>query len=94
MDDRYPHIRFVTDAAHVIAGSVAALVFFGGTMRSCHIGGLRGVGAFGVTVGVAAIAYVIVMVKLEVLRLLLDIEGHGRHAQPAHGTTPPPTFPT
>jgi len=93
MDDRYPHIRFVTDAAHVIASSLAALVFLSGTMHSCHHGGFRGFMAFLITIAVAAAVYVVVMVKLEVLRLLLDIESRtrpSRGAERSEPAAPPP----
>jgi len=90
MDDRYPHIRFVTDAARVIAGGVAALVFLSGTMHSCHHGGFPGFMAFVITLAITAAAYVVVMVKLEVLRVLLDIEGRTRQPRTTTRAESPP----
>ena len=92
MNDRYPYLRFVIDAARVIAGAVAAIILLGGTMRSCHHGGFPGFLSFLVTIGIAAVAYVVVMVKLEVLRVLLDIESSVRQggAQRATPPVPPP----
>jgi len=90
MDERYPHIRFVTDAARIIAGGVAAIIFLSGTMHSCHHGGFRGGIGFLITIGIAAAAYVVVMVKLEVLRLLLDVEGRTRQPRAAQRAESPP----
>jgi Ni/Fe-hydrogenase subunit HybB-like protein len=94
MNDRYPYLRFVLDAAQVIAGAIAVIILFGGTLRSCHFGGFHGFVSFLITIGIAAIAYVIVMVKLEVLRVLLDIEQHTRQAaaaaRPEPGAAAPP----
>jgi Ni/Fe-hydrogenase subunit HybB-like protein len=95
MNDRYPYLRFVIDAAQVIAGAVAVIIFVGGTLRSCHVGGFPGFFAFLITIGIAAVAYVIVMVKLEVLRVLLDLERNTRqlpaaqHPDPASGPRMP-----
>jgi hypothetical protein len=74
MEDRYPYIRFVIDAAQLIAGAVAVIIVLSGTVSSCHHGGLGGVFSFLITVAIAAVAYVVIMVKIEVLRVLLDIE--------------------
>ncbi len=78
MEDRYPYIRFVLDAAQLIAGAVGVLILLGGTINSCHHGGFGGLVSFVITVAFAAVAYVVVMVKIEVLRVLLDIEGNAR----------------
>ena len=74
MNDRYPYIRFVIDAAPVIAGAIAVIVLLGGTVESCHRGGFGGFLSFLITAAVACVVYVVVMVKIEVLRVLLDIE--------------------
>ncbi len=89
MDDRYPYLRFVIDAAQVIAAAVAATVFLSGTVHSCHHGGGQGFLAFLLSIGVAVIAYVVVMVKIEVLRVLLDIERSTRQAHSAPRAEPP-----
>jgi len=78
MDDRYPFLRFITDAAQVIAGAVALVLFFGGSMRACHHGGFGGLIGFLVAIVVAGLAYIVVMVKIEVLRVLLDLESNSR----------------
>jgi len=92
MEDRYPYIRFVIDAAQLIAGAIAVLIVLGGAVSSCHHGGFGGVWSFLMSLALAAVAYVVVMVKIEVLRVLLDIEQTTRHTQtprpPAGGTTP------
>lgn len=84
MNDRYPYIRFVVDAAQVIAGALALIILLSGTVRACSAGG-AGFWGFVVAVVFAVAAYVVVMVKLEVLRVLLDIEKSTRQAQ-----APPP----
>ena len=95
MNERYPYLRFVIDAAHAIAGAVAAIIFVSGTMHSCHHGGFPGFMSFLITIGIAAIAYVVVMVKLEVMRVLLDIERSTRHAHAGQrsdpASVPPPS---
>ncbi|MFI5365042.1 MAG: hypothetical protein ACHQ4J_05415 [Candidatus Binatia bacterium] len=78
MDERYPYIRFVIDAAQVIAGAVALIVLLGGTVSSCHCGGFHGLVSFVMSVGIAAVAYVVVMVCIETLRVFLDIESAAR----------------
>lgn len=81
MEDRYPYIRFVIDAAHLIAGAVAIVIALGGFVSSCHHGGFGGVVSFLITLAIAAVAYVVVMVKIEVLRVILDIEQTTRQTQ-------------
>lgn len=81
MEDRYPYIRFIIDAAQLIAGAVAVIIVLGGAVSSCHHGGFGGFVSFLITLGLAAIAYVVVMVKIEVLRVLLDIEQTTRSRQ-------------
>jgi hypothetical protein len=81
MEDRYPYIRFVIDAAQLIAGAVAVIIALGGAVSSCHQGGFGGVFSFLLTLAFAAVVYVVVMVKIEVLRVLLDIE-HTTRQQP------------
>jgi hypothetical protein len=78
MKDRYPFIRFVVDSAPVIAGAVALVVFFAGTMSACRQGGFGGLVGFLLVVILAAAAYVAVMVRVESLKVLLDIEDSGR----------------
>jgi hypothetical protein len=95
MEDRYPYIRFVIDAAQLIAGAVALIILLAGLLNSCHHGGFGGVVSFVITVAFAAVAYVVVMVKIEVLRVLLDIEQTTRQSRstaPAAGA-PPSTGP-
>ena len=89
MNDRYPYSRFVIDAAPVIAGAVAVIVLLGGTVQSCHHGGFGGFISFLITVAIAAVVYVAVMVKIEVLRILLDLETTTRESatpRPSSGT--------
>jgi len=78
MEDRYPYIRFVIDAAQVIAGAVALIVLLGGTVSSCQQGGFGGFFSFLVTIVVAVAAYVVIMVRIEALRVFLDIEAATR----------------
>ncbi len=94
MNDRYPFLRFVTDAAAAIAGAVAVIVFLGGTLRACHLGGGRGLVSFLVVVAIAAVAYVVVRVKIEVLRLLLDLESNTRQPPAAPSSVSPPLPPS
>jgi len=89
MEERYPYIRFVIDAAQVIAGAVALIVILGGTLSSCHRGGFGGFISFVLTVGIGAAAYVVVMVRIESLRVFLDIESTTRQALAAQ--RPPAT---
>jgi hypothetical protein len=95
MDERYPYIRFVVDAAQVIAGAVAVIILLGGTLRACHHGGMGGLGGFLVALLLAVVAYVITMIKIEVLRVFLDIEQSTRQTlaavRPASVAAPPPT---
>jgi len=86
MEDRYPYIRFVIDAAQLIAGAVALIIVLSGTVCSCHHGGFGGVFYFLIALAFAAIAYVVVMVKIEVLRVFLDIEQTTRQT-PAPSST-------
>ena len=78
MEDRYPYIRFVIDAAQVIAGAVAFIVLLGGIVSSCGRGGFGGFVSFLVTVVTACVVYVAVMIQVEMLRVFLDIEGTAR----------------
>lgn len=91
MEERYPYIRFVIDAAQLIAGAVAVIILLGGTISSCHQGGFGGVTSFVITVAIAGVAYVAVMVRIESLRVFLDIESATRQWQAARGqpVTPP-----
>jgi len=90
MEDRYPYIRFVIDAAQLIAGAIAVIIVLSGAVSSCHQGGFGGVFSFLITLALAAVAYVVIMVKIEVLRVILDIEQTTRQAprSPSAGTAP------
>jgi len=95
MEDRYPFIRFVIDAAQFIAGAVALIIVLGGTASACSQGGFGGFVWFLITLAVAVGAYVLVMARIDVLRVLLDIESSTRdllavrrEAPPAGGATP------
>ena len=90
MDDRYPYIRFVIDAAHLIAGAVAAIIALAGLFSSCHHGGFGGIFSFLITLAIAAVAYVVVMVKIEVLRVILDIEQTTRQTPSARPSSSNP----
>ncbi|HVO22394.1 MAG TPA: hypothetical protein VMW56_02060 [Candidatus Margulisiibacteriota bacterium] len=90
MEDRYPYIRFVIDAAQLIAGAVALVIVLCGLVSSCHHGGFGGVVSFVITLALAALAYVVVMIKIEVLRVLLDIEQTTRLARPTQTSGSPP----
>jgi len=85
MNDRYPYIRFVIDAAPVIAGAIAVMVLLGGTVQSCHHGGFGGFISFLITAALACVVYVAVMVKIELLRVVLDIQS----ATSRSDTSPP-----
>ena len=92
MEDRYPYLRFVIDAAQLIAGAVAVIIVLSGAVSSCHHGGFGGVFSFLITLAFAAVAYVVIMVKIEVLRVMLDIEQTTRQTlaprPPSTGTAP------
>ena len=93
MEDRYPYIRFVIDAAQLIAGAVALIIALGGLVNSCQHGGFGGIVSFLITLAFAAVAYVVVMVEIEVLRVLLDIEQTtrlSRQTQQPSGSPPSP----
>ena len=90
MAERYPFIQFVIDAAQVIAGAVALVVFIGGTASACHRGGVGGFLSFFVAAAAAVAAYVVVMVKIEALRVFLDIENSTRQALPPKREPVPP----
>ena len=93
MDERYPYIRFFIDAGQVIAGAVAFVLLLGGTIRACHHGVVGGFIGFLFAVLVAAVAYVVVMVKIEALRVFLDIEQSTRQSLAASRQSTPPTQP-
>ena len=96
MNDRYPYLRFLVDASQAIAGAVAAIVLLGGTLQSCGHGFFGGLLHLLATVGIAGIAYVVVMAKLELVRLLLDVESSTRQLRAESRTLapPPPVPPT
>jgi hypothetical protein len=83
MDERYPYIRFVVDAAQIIAGAVGLIVLCSCTLSACHRGGLGGLIGFVVALIVAGIAYFVTMVQIEALRVLLDIESSARESAAA-----------
>jgi hypothetical protein len=95
MDERYPYLRFVVDAAQVIAGVVAVIVFLGGTLSACRHGGFGGLVSFGITALTACLVYVAIMVQIEVLRVFLDIESATRQLlatrRGANDAAPPDT---
>jgi hypothetical protein len=74
MQERYPYIRFVVGMSQQLASAIAVIVLFGGTLRSCEVGGFSGFVSFVLTVFVAGVAYVSTMVSVESLRVFLDIE--------------------
>jgi hypothetical protein len=78
MEERYPYMRFVINAAQPIAGICAALLGFGGLLRACRIGGFGGIMSFAVTLMFVAIVYVAIQVYFESLRVFLDIEHNTR----------------
>ncbi len=78
MHERYPYIQFIIDAGQIIAGALAVIIFIGGTVSSCHQGGGGGFFSFLVTILLAAAVYVVVMVRIEALRVFLDIESATR----------------
>jgi predicted lipid-binding transport protein (Tim44 family) len=80
MEERYPYLRFIIDAAQVIAGAVAVIVLLGGTFSSCHRGGFGGFFSFLIALAIAAVVYIVVMAKIEFLRALLDIESNTRQS--------------
>lgn len=90
MEDRYPYIRFVIDAAQLIAGAIALIILLGGLVCSCHHGGFGGIVSFVITLAFAAVAYIVVMVEIEVLRVLLDIEQTTRQSRPTPQTSGAP----
>jgi hypothetical protein len=94
MDERYPYIRFVIDAAQLIAGAVALVIVLGGTARACGAGGFGGFMGFLLTLLVAAVAYVGVMVRIESLKVFLDIEQSTQQTlatlQAPRSSDPPP----
>lgn len=93
MEERYPYIRFVIDAAQVIAGAVALIVFLGGTVSACHQGGFGGFLGFLIALAIAGVAYVAVMVQLETLRVIVDIESGTRQVLAAQRQPAPPASP-
>jgi hypothetical protein len=91
MDERYPYIRFVIDAARIIAGAVALIILFSGTLRACHHGG---VGGLLLALVLAAVGYIVTMVQIETLRVLVDIADATRQGSTKHASaTPPPHAP-
>jgi hypothetical protein len=74
MNDRYPHLRFLIDAAPVLAGGAGLLVLLCGTLRSCHLGGAGGFFSFLIVLVVALFVYVAVRAGIELLSALLEIE--------------------
>ncbi len=91
MEERYPFVRFVIDAAQVIAGAIALIVLLSGTVSACSHGGFGGLVAFIIAVVVAGSAYVAVMVTVELMRALLDIENTTRQQLAASQQPEPPT---
>ncbi len=94
MEERYPYLRFVIDAGQVIAGLVAVIVLLSGTVSSCHHGLFGGLLSLVITVLVALIAYVSVMVHVELLRAFLDVESNTRQLLAARREHTPPANPS
>jgi len=78
MEERYPFIRFVIDAAPFLAGAMALIVLLSGTLSACRNGGVVGFIGLLLVVGLAAVVYIVVMVRVESLKVLLDIESNTR----------------
>lgn len=78
MEDRYPYVRFAIGAAPAVAGSVAVILFLGGTLSACERGGIVGFFSFLLTVLATGVGYVAVMVLVDLLHALLDIEENTR----------------
>ena len=78
MEDRYPYMRWVINAAQPIGGVAAALTLLSGTMRACSRGGFPGFVHFIFVLLFAAVIYVAIQVWLESLRVLVDIEQNSR----------------
>jgi hypothetical protein len=91
MEERYPYIRFVIDAAPMLAGAVGIIALVGGTVSSCHRGGVAGLIGFVTAIVVACVGYVGVMVSIESLRIAVDIERGVRQLVAAPGQTAPPS---
>ena len=91
MRERYPYIQFIIDAGQIIAGALAVITFIGGTVSSCAQGGFGGFLSFLATILLAAVVYVVVMVRIEALRVFLDIENTTRqllaHQHRGEGST-------
>jgi len=90
MEERYPYIRFVIDAAPVLAGAVGIVALVGGTVSSCHRGGVGGLVGFLTAIVAACVAYVGVMVSIESLRIAVDIERGVRQLVAAPQASAPP----
>lgn len=82
MNDRYPHLRFLIDAAPALAGASGLLVLLCGTVRSCHAGGAAGLFSFLLVIVVALLAYVVVRAGIELFSVLLEIESAVREQPP------------
>jgi len=78
MQEPYPYVRFVVGIAQPLCVAVAAVLFLGGTVRACETGGFAGFVGFLIAILGAGFGYVSTMVSVESLRMLLDIEQHGR----------------
>ena len=68
MEDRYPYLRFVIDAAQLIAGAVAVIIVLSGAVSSCHHGGFGGVFSFLITVAFAAVRRTVSVPKTQCLK--------------------------
>ena len=90
MEERYPYIRFIIDAAQVIAGAIGLIVFLSGTVCSCHQGGFAGFMSFLITIVISCVAYVAIMVWIESLRIFVDIEDTVRQLLTAQRPPAPP----
>jgi hypothetical protein len=91
MEERYPYIRFIIDAAQAIGGAVGVIILVSGTISSCHHGGFAGFMGFLVAIAVAGLGYIGVMVSIESLRVMVDIESALRQREADKRPPSPPS---
>jgi hypothetical protein len=68
----------VVGISQQLAAAIAAILLFGGLLRSCEAGGFSGFVSFLLTLLVAGVGYVVTMVSIESLQVFLDIEENTR----------------
>jgi hypothetical protein len=93
MNDRYPHVRFLIDAAPVLAGALALLFLLGSTLRACHHGGASGFWSFLGALVVSVIIYVAVRARIEAFQVMLDVESELRDLARARQESTAPAEP-